>query len=66
MAKTAVQVRMTNVAAQAATARVIDIRTRKPWKPREPASDWAFLFDVGLTFILVLLGAWLFLKMRGG
>jgi len=38
---------------------------RRPWRPQEP-TNWTFLFDIGLTFALVLLGAWLFIKMRGG
>jgi hypothetical protein len=65
MAKSAVQYKVTNLQPQAAGARVIDIRTGRPWRRPEPSS-WGFLFDVVLTFSLVLLGAWLFLKMRGG
>ena len=65
MAKSAVQYKMTTQAVPAAGARIIDIRTRRPWRPRETGGA-TFLFDIGLTFILVLLGAWLFLKMRGG
>jgi hypothetical protein len=65
MAKSAVQYRMTNLVAQATGGRVIDIRTRRPWRPQE-ATNWTFLFDLGLTFSLGLLGGWLFLKMQGG
>ncbi len=46
-------------------ARVIDIRTRRPWRPPE-APVWPFLLDVVLTFAIMLLAAWLFQKMRGG
>jgi hypothetical protein len=66
MAKVAVQYRVaSSFEPQAAAARIIDIRTRRPWRRPEP-TNWTFLFDVCLTFSLVLLGAWLFLKMRGG
>jgi hypothetical protein len=65
MAKTAVQYKAPAQAAyQAAMGRVIDIRTRRPWRPAQ-ATDWSFLFDLALTFTLMLIGAWLFLKMRG-
>jgi hypothetical protein len=65
MAKTAVQHKSPLPAAHAgALGRVIDIRTRRPWRRPEP-TDWAFLFDLALTFTLMLIGAWLFLKMRG-
>lgn len=46
-------------------ARVIDIRTRAPWRaPVEPA--WPFLMDAAITIAVTLVGAWLFHKMRGG
>ena len=46
-------------------ARVIDIRTGRPWRPpMEPA--WPFLMDAAITIVLTLIGAWLFHKMRGG
>ncbi len=65
MAKTAVQYKASaQTASAAAMGQVIDIRTRRPWRPRQ-ATDWAFLFDLALTFTLMLIGAWLFLKMRG-
>lgn len=65
MAKTAVQYKApAHIAVQAVEGRVIDIRTRRPWRPRQ-TTDWAFLLDVALTFTLMLIGAWLFLKMRG-
>ena len=65
MAKSAAQIQATTVAASAPQAQVIDIRTRQPWRPPEPKQR-PFLLDVGITFALVLLGAWLFLKMQGG
>ena len=65
MGKSAAQWRTTVTAAPSVEARVIDIRTRKPWRPPEPV-EWSFLFDIVITFSLVTLGAWLFYKMRGG
>lgn len=48
-----------------ADAQVIDIRTRRPWRaPDEPL--WPFFLDMAITVILVAVGAWLFMKMRGG
>jgi predicted lysophospholipase L1 biosynthesis ABC-type transport system permease subunit len=65
MAKTAVQYKASaHTVYQAVEGRVIDIRTRKPWRRPEP-TNWTFLFDLALTFTLMLIGAWLFLKMRG-
>ena len=64
MTKVAAQLRVEKVAAPAG-ARVIDMRTRKPWRPPQPRS-WPFLFDMAITFSLVTLGAWLFLKMQNG
>lgn len=65
MAKTAVQYKSPlPTAGTAAMGRVIDIRTRRPWRKPEP-TNWAFLFDLALTFTIMLIGAWLFLKMRG-
>ena len=46
-------------------ARVIDIRTRRPWRPPD-APVWPFLLDMVITMGIMLLGAWLFQKMRGG
>ena len=65
MAKSTAQMRVVNVAATWPEARVIDIRTGKPWRPPEPKTR-PFLLDIGITFGLVTLGAWLFLKMQGG
>lgn len=66
MAKSAVQFKTPAPSVHGTlSARVIDIRTRRPWRPRD-ASSLPFLFDLALTFTLMLLGAWLFLKMRGG
>lgn len=65
MGKTAAQWRTTVTTVTSVEARVIDIRTRKPWRRPEPV-DWPFLFDIVITFSLVTLGAWLFLKMQGG
>lgn len=65
MAKSAAQYRLADLALQASEARVIDIRTGRPW--RGPVrSSWSFLFDVVVIFGLGLIGAWLFLKMSGG
>lgn len=66
MAKTAVQYKApAHTDYQPVEGRVIDIRTRQPWRrPSEP-TNWTFLFDLALTFTLMLIGAWLFLKMRG-
>jgi len=63
MAKTAVQYKAPSHTPYP-VATVIDIRTRRPWRARE-TTDWTFLFDLALTFTLMLIGAWLFLKMRG-
>lgn len=46
-------------------AQVIDLRTRRPWRRPQPPA-WPFLLDIALIFSLGMLGAWLFLKMRGG
>ena len=46
-------------------ARVIDIRTRRPWRAPD-APVWPFLLDMAITLAVMLLGAWLFQKMRGG
>jgi hypothetical protein len=46
-------------------AQVIDIRTRRPWRPPD-APVWPFFLDIVITFVVVALGAWLFYKMRGG
>lgn len=48
-----------------ARAQVIDIRTRRAWRPPDPR-PWPFLMDVALIFSLGAVGAWLFLKMQGG
>jgi hypothetical protein len=66
MTRSAAQVKvMASAIAPQPTAEIIDFRTRKAWRsPEEPS--WAFLGDVIVTFTLVLLGAWLFLKMQGG
>jgi hypothetical protein len=65
MANNAAQVREAGAASASSTARVVDIRTGKPWRPPEPRRR-SFLVDVAVVFILVTLGAWLFLKMQGG
>jgi hypothetical protein len=66
MARSAAQVRVTAVAAAPRpTAEIIDFRTRRPWR-RDESPSWSFLADVAITFTLVLLGAWPFLKMQGG
>lgn len=65
MTKSAAQLRVVSVAAASPSARIIDIRTGKPWRPPEPKGR-PFLLDISITFGLVLLGAWLFLKMQGG
>jgi hypothetical protein len=65
MAKSAAQLRVVGGAAATPEERVIDIRTRKPWRPPEPRRR-IFLFDVALVLTLVTLGAWLFIKMQGG
>ncbi|OYX35265.1 MAG: hypothetical protein B7Y99_03890 [Caulobacterales bacterium 32-69-10] len=65
MAKTAVQYKApAHIARAAEFGQVIDMRTRRPWRPQQTPS-WPYLFDLALIFTLVLLGAWLFLKMRG-
>ena len=65
MAKTAVQYKTpAQIAGSADLGQVIDMRTRRPWRPH-PTPSWPYLFDLALIFSLVLLGAWLFLKMRG-
>jgi hypothetical protein len=66
LAKSAALVRpATNLEIARIGARVVDIRTRRPW--REPdAPIWPFMLDMAITFVVVLLGAWLFQKMRGG
>jgi hypothetical protein len=71
MAKGAAQLRVASVAAATPRARVIDIRTGRPWRPPEPApastpGPWPFLVDMVIVTVTVLLGAWLFLKMTGG
>lgn len=48
-----------------AQADIIDIRTRRPWR-RPQAPTWPFLVDMLCTFAVVMIGAWLFNKMRGG
>lgn len=65
MAKSAAQWTGGAAAAPARSAQVIDIRTRQPWRP-PTAPAWPFLADVLITLVLVTLGAWLFIKMRGG
>ena len=65
MGKSAVQWKPTVAAVPPPEVRVIDIRTRKPWRRPEP-TNWPFLCDLAITFSLVTLGAWLFLKMQGG
>ncbi len=65
MPKSATQFREERVAAASSEARVVDIRTGRPWRPPEPKVR-PFLLDLGITFGVVLLGAWLFLKMQGG
>jgi len=46
-------------------AQVIDIRTRQSWRPPD-APVWPFLLDMVITLAVMLLGMWLFHKMRGG
>ena len=46
-------------------ANIIDMRTRRRWRPPN-APVWPFLIDMVITFSVVLLGTWLFHKMRGG
>jgi hypothetical protein len=46
-------------------ARVIDIRTGRPWRAPD-APVWPFMLDMVITLAMMLLGAWLFQKMRGG
>jgi hypothetical protein len=65
MTKSAAQLQVANVAATKPEVRVVDIRTGKPWRPPEPKAR-PFLLDLSLTFLVVMLGAWLFLKMQGG
>jgi len=65
MGKSAVQLKPAGFSPAREVARVIDIRTRKPWR-RPEARVWPFLVDVLITFSLVMLGAWLFQKMQGG
>jgi hypothetical protein len=66
MAKNAALVRpAANLEIARQKGRVIDIRTRRPWRmPDEPV--WPFLLDMVITLVVVLIGAWLFHKMRGG
>ena len=66
MAKNAALVRpAANLEIAKAEARVIDIRTRRPWRAPD-APVWPFFLDVAVTLVMVLLGSWLFYKMRGG
>lgn len=65
MTKSAAHYREESVSTASSEARVVDIRTGKAWKPPEPRVR-PFLLDLGITFGVVLLGAWLFLKMQGG
>ena len=67
MAKQAASVQTTPPAAgfRPLGANVVDMRTRRRWRPpAEPT--WPFLLDVVITFTVVVLGTWLFYKMRGG
>jgi hypothetical protein len=67
MGKSAARLKMAAVPDGTFGARVIDIRTRRPWRPPPaPEFHWPFLADVAITVFMVALGAWLFLKMRGG
>jgi hypothetical protein len=66
MPKSATQFREEGLSAASSQARVVDIRTGKPWRPPPEPKIRPFLLDLGITFAVVLLGAWLFLKMQGG
>ncbi|HTK35866.1 MAG TPA: hypothetical protein VL358_11355 [Caulobacteraceae bacterium] len=69
MTKGAAQLRVASAAAAPPQARVIDIRTGRPWTPPEPAlhsGSWSFFVDMVIAAAAVSLGAWLFLKMTGG
>ncbi len=66
MGKSAARFEAAAAPAKAEGARVIDIRTRKPWRPPPRDFRWAFAIDAAITILMVLLGAWLFIKMRGG
>jgi hypothetical protein len=46
-------------------ANIVDMRTRQRWRPPN-APAWPFLLDIVITLSVVLLGTWLFHKMRGG
>lgn len=46
-------------------AQVIDIRTRRAWRPPD-APVWPFFIDMAVVLTMVSIGAWLFIKMRGG
>ena len=65
MSKAAVQFKVVAQPEPEFGGQVIDLRTRQPWRRPDPP-PWPFLLDVALIFSLVTLGAWLFLKMRGG
>jgi hypothetical protein len=68
MAKSAAQLHVVSVAAASPQARIIDIRTGRPWRPPEPAEPWrgSIFLDMFIIVGMVSLGAWLFLKMQGG
>jgi hypothetical protein len=66
LAKNAALVRpIANLEIARLEARVIDIRTRRPWRAPD-APVWPFMLDMAITLATMLLGAWLFHKMRGG
>lgn len=74
MSETAVELRTAApLGAEAASAQVIDIRTRRAWAgapaPVHKAVDrsvWLFLRDAAIVAVTCSLGAWFFLKMTGG